>query len=221
MDILDALIIILIIVCAMGGMRRGLIKQSVLLVGLVVAIVVSFYLRVPVSTFMYKNLPFINFGGAFQGISVLNILLYELIAFLLVFSVIYLILRVLLKISGLIEKLLKATIILGFFSKIGGAIVGAIEGYLIIFIMLFIFNQPFIKISGVENSKLSPWILENTPFMSGAIENTKKVIEEVSVLSDKYRDDKITFNEEAITLFIKYDIITNENVELLKEKGKL
>jgi len=221
MDILDALIIILIIVCAMGGMRRGLVKQCVLLVGLVVAIVVSFYLRVPVSTFMYKNLPFINFGGAFQGISVLNILLYELIAFLLVFSVIYLILRVLLKISGLIEKLLKATIILGFFSKIGGAIVGAIEGYLIIFIMLFIFNQPFIKISGIENSKLSPWILENTPFMSSAIENTKKVIEEVSVLSDKYRDDKTTFNKEAITLFIKYDIITNENVELLKEKGKL
>ena len=29
------------------------------------------------------------------------------------------------------------------------------------------------------------------------------------------------FNNEAIDLFIKYDIITPENVKLLKEKGKL
>ena len=122
MNILDAVIIIFFIVGILAGFRRGVIKQTVLLVGIVIILVLSFYLRVPISTFLYKHLPFFSFGGLFKGVSVLNILLYELIAFLVVFSILYLILRVLLKLSGLLEKILKATIILGFFSKIAGGI---------------------------------------------------------------------------------------------------
>ena len=151
MNILDALIIILLILGIMGGMRRGLIKETVLLVGLIFIIVVSFYLRTPIATFMYKTLPFFEFSGKFQGVAILNILLYELIAFLIIFSILYLILRILLKVTGIIEKILKATIILGIFSKIGGAIVGFIESYVIIFIILFIFSQPFLKITGMDD----------------------------------------------------------------------
>ena len=78
MNILDVLIIIFIFLGAFAGLRRGLIKQTVLLVGLVLTLVISFYLRVPIATFFYKNLPFFNFTGIFKGMSVLNILVYEL-----------------------------------------------------------------------------------------------------------------------------------------------
>ena len=71
-SLLDALIIILLILGIMGGLRRGVIKELVLLVGLVAALVFSFYLRVPVSTFLYKHLPFFNFHGIFKGVSALN-----------------------------------------------------------------------------------------------------------------------------------------------------
>jgi len=221
-NILDALIIIFFILGILSGIRRGFIKQTVLLVGLVIILVLSFYLRLPVSTFLYKHLPFFSFTGIFKGVSVLNILVYELIAFLVVFSILYIVLRLLLKISGLIEKILKATIILGFFSKIAGAVVGFIEAYIVIFIVLFIFSQPFIKVTGIEDSKMSKTILSSTPVMSSAVSNIQTVLEEVDDLTYKYsKNNTKEFNNEAIKLFIKYNIVSQENVDYLKEKGKL
>lgn len=221
MNIVDAVIIIVLLVGALAGFRRGLFKQAVLLLGLIFTLVLSFYLRVPVATFFYKNLPFFNFDGVLHGMSVLNILLYEVIAFLIVFSVLYLILRILLKISGLIEKLLRATIILGFFSRIGGAIVGLIEGYVIVFVLLFVFSQPFINITGIEDSKYRDKILDNTPVLSDAVGNLRGVLDEVEYIINSYKDETVDFNEKTIEIFLKYDIITQENIDLLKEKGKI
>lgn len=221
MNILDAVIITILIVGVLGGMSRGLIKQVVLLIGLVVCLVFAFSLRTPIATFMYEYLPFFKFGGLFSGVSIINILLYELIAFLIIFSLLYLVLRILLKITGIIEKILDMTIILGFFSKIGGGIVGFIEAYILVFVFLFICSQPFIRITGLDSSKVGNFILDKTPVMSGAIEDTRKAINEVYTLTTKYKNDKSKLNQETIKLFIKYDIITEENVQKLREKGKL
>ena len=221
MNIVDALIIIILILGIMSGFRRGFVKQTVLLLGLVATVVVSFYLRLPVATFMYKNLPFFSFGGIFKGVSVLNILLYEILAFLIVFSVMYLILRILLKISGIIESILKATVILGFFSKLAGGVVGFIESYIIVFIAVFILSQPFVNINEFDHARLPDKILTNTPFMSESISNTKKVIDEVKSLSNTYKNDSSNFNEAAIELFLKYEIVSEENINYLREKGKL
>lgn len=221
MNIVDAIIIICLILGIMSGLRRGLIKELVLLIGVVLCIIISFYLRTPISTFMYKNLPFFSFGGPYSGVSILNILLYEIIAFLIVFSIVYLILRLLLKITGIIEKILKATVILGFFSKIGGGIVGFIEAYVLVFIFLFIMTQPFLNIRGINDSKMVNKILDSTPIMSDAIKNTRDAITEVYDLSKEYKNNKTEFNSKAIELFVKYDIITEENVDYLKERGKL
>jgi len=221
MNILDAVIIIILILGIMGGFKRGFVKEVVLLLGLIAVLVISYYLKNPASTFLYKHLPFFNFNGIFKGVSVINILLYEVIAFLIVFVVLYLVLRVLLKISGLIESLLKATIILGFFSKIAGGIVGFIESYIIVFIILFIANQPFIRISGIEESKVARFMLNNTIILSGTVENTNKVVEEIYDLSNTYKNDGKEFNNKAIELFIKYEIISEENIEYLREKGKI
>ena len=222
MNVLDLLIVIFLFLGAFAGLRRGLIKQTVLLVGLVLTLIISFCLRVPISTFFYKNLPFLNFSGIFEGMSILNILVYELIAFLIVFSIVYMILSLLLKISGIIEKILKMTIILGFFSKIGGAIVGILESYVIIFVLLFVFKQPFIRIYGIEDSKFADPILNSTPIMSDAIKNTRLAINEIyNIAKDYDKIDANEFNDEVIELFLKYDIVTEENINLLKEKGKI
>ena len=221
MNILDAVIITILIVGVLGGMSRGLIKQAVLLIGLVVCLVFAFSLRTPIATFMYEYLPFFKFGGLFSGVSIINILLYELIAFLIIFSLLYLVLRILLKITGIIEKILDMTIILGFFSKIGGGIVGFIEAYILVFVFLFVCNQPFIRVTGLDSSKVGNFILDKTPVMSSAIEDTRKAINEVYTLTTKYKNDKNKLNQETIKLFIKYDIITEENVQKLREKGKL
>lgn len=220
-NILDAVILILLLVGMLGGIKRGLIKELVLFLGLGASIVGAWLFRGPVSTFMYKNLPFFGFKGIFKGVSALNILLYELIAFLLVFAILILILRILLKVSGLIEKILKATIILGIFSKIAGAILGFIEAYLIIFVLLFVLNQPFINIQGMEGSKFISIILNKTPILSDQIGNTREAIDEIGILAKKYKNSKGNMNEEMLDIFRKYDIISEENINILKEKGKL
>ena len=221
MNITDAVIITILIIGVLGGMSRGLIKQIVLLIGLVVCIIFAFYLRTPIATFMYEYLPFFKFGGLFSGVSIINILLYEVLAFLILFSVFYLVLRVLLKITGIIEKILDLTIILGFISKIGGGIVGFIESYIIVFIFLFVCSQPFIEITGLDNSKVGNYILDNTPIMSGMIKDTRDAVNEMYTLSKRYQNDKNKLNEETIKLFVKYDIITEENVKSLRERGKI
>lgn len=221
MNILDAVIITILIVGVLGGMSRGLIKQAVFLVGLVVCLVLAFTFRTPIATFMYEYLPFFKFAGLFSGVTIINILLYEVIAFLIIFSVLYLVLRILLKISGIIEKILDFTIILGFFSRIGGGFLGFIEAYLFVFVFLFICNQPFINVTGLNDSKVGNYILDKTPIISPVVEDTRKAINEVYTLTTKYKNDKSKLNEEAIKLFIKYDIITSDNVEKLRKKGKI
>ena len=221
MNILDAVIIVVLIVGALSGFSRGMIREAVLLVGLVLVSVLAFYFRVPVSTYIYNNFPFFGLKGIFSGISAINILIYELIAFLVVLSVLYIILRIVLKLTGVIETLLDATIILGIFSRIGGIILGVIESYIVIFIILFIGTQPMFRVRGIEDSKLAPIILNSTPVMTKATSKISKVTEEVYSLADQYKDNKESFNEAAIELFLKYDIITQENVDLLKAKGKL
>ena len=63
--------------------------------------------------------------------------------------------------------------------------------------------------------------LYNTPIMSSAVSDANKVVEEINDLSKTYTNDKEKFSEEAINTCIKYEIISKENVEILKEKGKL
>ncbi len=222
-NIVDAIIVVLLLFCILGGIRRGFIKETLLLCGLVIIVVISWIFRVPVATYLYKHLPFFGFKGMFRGISVLNILLYELIAFLAVFTITSLILGILLKISGLIEKILKATIILGIVSKIGGAILGFLEGYLIVYIALFILNQPFIKADYVKDALLPNIILEKTPVLSSATDNTRKAANEIYDLAVRFKNNKNNkeINEEMISVFLKYDIISEENLKYLREKGKI
>ena len=221
MNLVDIIVIVIIIFGGIVGYKRRFIGELVHFCGFIVMLLAAFLFKNPVAALLYEHLPFINFGGIFKGISVLNILLYEVIAFLLVFSVLYLVLRILLGISGLIEKLLRATIILGFFSRIGGMIVGAIESYVIIFMILFVANLPFLHISGLENSKYADKILTHTPVLSGMTGTFRKVTDEIEGIVESYKGKDVNFNEKTIEILIKYDIVSEENINMLKEKGKL
>ena len=217
MYILDAVIIVCFIIGILGGIRRGFIKSTVMLVGMIFILIISFYLKNPVSAFFYKSLPFFDFKVI---PSIYNIILYEVISFLLIFGILYLILSIVIKITGILEKLLKITVILGFFSSIGGAVVGFIESYIVVFILLFVFSQPFMKITGVEESYLNNKILDNTPILSESISSTRDALKEIEEIKNKNTNSK-EYNKEVIDIFIKYEIISKENVDILIEKGKI
>lgn len=224
MNVIDLIIIILILFGAVVGFKRGLTRSLVSALGMIAIVILAFLLKNPVSVLLYEHLPFFEFGGIIKGVTVLNVVLYELLAFVIVLAVLGIALKVLTLVTTIFEKILNATIILGIPSKILGAVVGVLEWFVIVFIGLYILNMPMIHIKEVEESKLAPVILTKTPILSGVINNTTKVVEEFTSIKDKYKDSNVKteeFNKETLDLFLKYDVVTVESIEKLIDDGKL
>lgn len=222
---LDIIILMFILFGGIVGFKRGIIKQSVITIGMILVLVLSFILKNPVSALMYKYLPFFTFGGLLENVAVLNILVYEVIAFFLIFSILSVIFLILIRISSIFEKILKATVILAIPSKILGAVFGLVEYYLITFVVLFVLVQPTFKLNEVElfeESKLKNIILEKTPFMSGLVEETLNTFTGVGTLIEKRSDmTDEEFNCKAIDVMIKNNIIEQKSIDYLYEKNKL
>ena len=221
MDILDIIILIIILFNALLGFKRGFTKELVSFIGFFLIIVLAFILKNPISELMYENLPFFTFGGLFKGVTALNILLYEIIAFFIVVAILTVIFKVLLFATTIFEKLLKFTIILGIPSKILGMIVGIVEGVTISFILLYILSLPLFSIN--TNSNLKKQVLNNTPILSSMTKDFKNTIDEFSLLKEEYEIEKDTdkFNYDTLNILLKYKIITVSSAKNLNEKGKL
>ncbi len=223
MNVIDIAILILLAFGALVGFKRGFTKELVSFVGFILVVILSFALKDTVSVWLYQVMPFFNFGGIFKGVTALNIIVYEVIAFLVVFAILMIIFKLVLFATGIIEKIFDLTIVLGIFSKFLGAIVGVVEYFVIIFIVLYVASLPFFNFDILNESKLRGPILNNTPILSGMVDKSIQVLNEFAELKDKYETSGSAneFNREALDLFLEYKIISVENVELLVEKDKL
>lgn len=223
MSIIDIVIVAFIVIGGIVGYRRGAVKQFVSAIGFVLITVMSFILKNPLSIVFYENLPFFKFGGIFKGVTVLNIVLYEFIAFLLVFLVLMLLWKLVLFASSIIQKIINMTIILGFPSKILGFLLGLIEYYLIAFVVIYILTLPIFSVKVVMESEYSNFILNDTPVISDTVKSSTRFIDEFVNLKDKYNntDSANQFNYETLDLFLKYDVIKIDSVKKLREKDKL
>ena len=148
--IVDAIILLIILLGGVIGFKEGVIKELTSIIGLVIVVIVSFSLKNYLSVLFYENLPFFNFWGIFKGIQVLNIVFYEMLAFIIIASLLTVAYRILLSITGLIEKILKATIILSIPSKILGLFIGALEYYLVVFVLLYVVTLPIFNIKTIK-----------------------------------------------------------------------
>lgn len=223
MNVVDIAIILILLLGAVIGFKRGLTRQLVSAVGFFIIIILSFLLKNPISVFLYEHLPFFKFGGVLKGVTVLNIALYELVAFLVVLSILMIIFQILKSVTSIFEHILKMTIILGIPSKILGAVVGVIENYVWIFIILYIASLPLFNLNIIKESKYKDIILNNTPVLSNVAGNSLDVITEFANIKTKYESDTnaTEFNKETLDLFLKYDVITVKSVDKLVDLGKL
>ena len=222
-NILDVIILFIILFSALIGFKNGAIKSSVSFIGIILVIILAYFLKNPIANFLMTNLPFIDFGGAFKGVSVLNILIYEAIAFLIVFSILNIILRIIIHFSGILESLLKATIVLGIPSKILGCIFGLLEGFIYAFALLYILSMFSFSIELTQNSKLYEPIVNHTPILTHFAQDTAKAIDEIYSLKDKYTTiaNKEEYNYEAMDILLKHEVVTIDTVENLVNDGQL
>lgn len=223
LTIVDSILILFLLLGAVLGFKKGAIKSLVTLVGTLVVVVLAYYLKNPVAELLLEYCPFMNFGGNWAGLVTLNILLYEAIAYALVFIILSSILSLVIKVSGIIETLLKMTIILGIPSKIIGAVLGFLEALVFSFIVLFVLLQCNATSKMISDSSLARSIIDNTPFIGHMVNDTYKAIQDINSLQDKYKSDtnKDAYNAEILGIMLKYEVVTPEVTQNLITNKKL
>lgn len=220
-SIIDAIIIILLLFGAIFGFKAGVIKSAVSFFGTLLIIFLAFQLKNPISEFLYLHLPFFNFGGQLAGVTAFNILIYEGIAFLIVFAILEILLKIVIFASGILESILRLTIVFGLFSKILGLFFGFIEYYVIIFAGLFMLNCFSNTTFLIKDSSLATNILNNTPILAEQFKEPKAAIDEILELSNTYKNDKDGYNAKTFEILIKYNIISKKQAEKLINKKKI
>ena len=222
LNIVDAIIILIILLGGVVGFKEGVIKKTTSIVGLVLVVVLSFMLKNHLSVLFYENLPFLNLWGAFKGIQVLNIVFYEMLAFVIIASVLTIVYRVLLGLTGIIEKLLKATVILSIPSKLLGLVVGLLEYYIWIYLVLFVLTLPVFNVSEIYESKIATSMITKTPILSKYTNKTVEIYEDLyNIIDNRKNKTDEQVNEEAMKLMLEHEIITPESAKKLIRKNKV
>ncbi len=219
MNIVDTIILLGLFLGAATGFVRGFFKQTVIFLGTILVVVLAFLIKNPLSTIMYQNLPFFKFGG----LTALNILVYEVIAFIIAVTILALILAIIIKITGIIEKILKFTVILALPSKLLGMIVGIIQSIVIMYIILFIMSLPTLKMDFLKDSKYTNVILTKTPIISNITNDIVKSFNEIAELTKIKVDlkDADNTNGKIVDVLLKNNIVTIGNVDNLVESKKI
>lgn len=222
LNIVDIIIILIIGLGALVGFKEGAIKRATSIVGLVLVVILSFTLKNYLSVFFYENLPFFDLWGVFKGIQVLNIVFYEMLAFLIIASILTIVYRVILALTGIIEKILKATIILSIPSKIIGFFVGIFEYYIWVYLFLFVLTLPVFNIKEIYESKTAMFIITETPILSKYTGKTLDIYNDLySIIDNRESKTNAQVNEEAMKLMLEYDIITTESAHKLIDRNKV
>lgn len=222
MNIIDVGILLIILMGAVVGFKKGVFVKLTSFVGLILITCASFILKNTLSVIFYENLPFFDFKGVFKGLQILNVIFYEIFAFIVVFAVLYLALNVILKISGILEKILKLTIFLAIPSKILGIVVGAIEAYFYLFIILYVLNLPVVKFDMLDDSKYANFILNNTPVLTGFADKTLQIYHDVyNLIDNRNGKSNAVINREALELMLDNDAISVDSVNKLLERNKI
>lgn len=226
MTAIDIVILLLLVMFGVVGWKQGVIKEAVQFIGMIIILVISFIFKGELGNLFCKWLPFFNFNGSpIEGMTTLNILLYQILGFVIIFTVLYAIYNIILKISGIFQKFVNWTIILLIPSKIGGLILGLLEGYVLIFVILLIITGlPASYTSNFTNSSLVKTIVYKTPILSSASKDVTNSMKDVYELVDEVAQKKITTNEanlKTVDVMLKYDLVTPKTVEQLVILDKL
>lgn len=223
--VVDIILIAFIILGTYAGTRKGLIKSLVSFVGLVAIVIISYALRVHLAGVLIDTMPFFNFSGALEGLTSINILIYNVISFVVIFVILYCILNIVIALTGFIDTLLKFTVIWIIPSKIGGAIVGFLESWIFLFLVVFVMAQFSFTNSLIKDSSLSNIILNNTPVIGNYLGGASKASQEIYAGIEEYANDETKTTDDLnlyiLQIEINYGLITKEKATELMEIGKI
>ncbi len=215
---IDAIIVILLIIGALFGFKKGIIKGIVSLGLMILAIVIAWFLKNPIASVMYTKLPFFSFTSS---TSLINIIVYEMVAFLIIAIILLILVRIILFFTKLVDKILSITKGMGFISKILGMILGFVEMYIIIFITLFIMYNFTNVYKSIDENTIALRMLNSTPVLTKMVDGEKATFDEIYKLKENYKENDEEYNKELFNVLIKYKIISTNTAKQLVSEGKI
>ena len=220
MNIFDIVIILLILLSGVTGLKQGLLKSGINLIGTILIYIIAFKMKDSIGLFLCKVCPFFKFNGYIT----LNILVYQLIAFVLIASILFSIFAIVLKLTGVVQKLVDLTVILTIPSKIGVFIIGLLEVYVVMFIIILILSVPLRNVELFSESKLVDKMLNNTPILSSSLDGVGDVIFNVFHITSEVKEgenENTKVNMDIMKTYLDYKVITKEDAIDLIDTGKL
>ena len=218
-----AIVILAYIILGMyDGYKKGFFDYFIKLGGFIVIVVLAYFLKKPLSVFLYTHLPFFKLGGIFEGVSSLNIVIYELIAFIAVFIVLYIIYKVICLVTNVIDKLVNKIPLIGLPNKLLGLGLGFLRAILTLYFVVAV-----IKIGsnffGYQMVPSAADYITKIPIVKKTFGATIDSLEEITKLAKEYENtqDKEEFDMKVLEILNKYALIDKENIDVLIDEGKI
>lgn len=224
LNVFDIGIILLLVMFIIVGFKNGAIRELFALVGIIVVFVLSYSLKGILGNILCIVLPFFKITGVVEGLSVMNILLYQAIAFMIVFAILLTLYEILLKVSKFIQKIVNLTIILILPSKILGGIIAFVKGWIVLFAVFLCLMIPLKNTDLFTSSTMVNKIIYNTPVLSSHSSNFINSVEEIYNLEKQLSNKEISKNEanlKTLDLMLKHKIVDKSTVEQLVKLHKL
>ena len=222
-SLLIAIVIVVFMILEItNGYKKGFLESGVKLIGSILIVIGSYLLKNPLSVYLYTHLPFFKFDGLFKGVTALNIIVYEVIAFVIVFAVLFIVYKVVCLLTKIVDKLLSLIFFIGIPNKILGAVLGFIQGVVILYFVIAIFKIGT-NVMGYEmQPSLADYVVE-IPVLKQTFGPVLSSLDDITSLAKdyEYTKNKEEFNEKALDILLKYDVISKDNLDILIDKGKI
>ena len=128
------------------------------------------------------------------------------------------------RLTGIVQKLIDASIILKLPSSILGFILGLLEGYIVMFFIVAILSIPLRDSKIYQDSKVADTMMNNSPVLSSSIGKTLSSLSDIFVITTKVKkgdDVKTQINYNVITTYLNHDVISKEDALYIIDLGKL
>ena len=217
LGIFDFILLLGLLIGGIIGLKKGMIKEVISFVGLIIAIVIAWHLKNPISEFMYTRLPFFNFR---DSTALINIILFEIVAFLIVLIILLIVLKFIVVMTGLVDKIVGIASGLDFVSKILGLIVGVLESYIVVFILMFCLYN-FTPLKSNMQGTLTERALNNTPILSNLVKKEADSLSEIANIKFSITEESEKYNKELFEILVKHKVISTNAARKLIQNNKI
>ncbi|MCU7557106.1 CvpA family protein [Macrococcus capreoli] len=182
---INLLLLFFLILGTVIGLRRGLILQSLHLIGTIGAFIVARMYYAPLAQKMELIIPFPsaegNYKSAFLNMVTNEMTFYNVVSFIILFFITKVILQMVATVFDYIAQLP----ILKQLNAMLGAVLGFVECYLLLFIVLFLFSMMpngWIQ-AHLNGSFISNIIVNYTPILSGIAKSWWETVGVISIFN--------------------------------------